>query len=81
MATSEASVMMHAGAFCSGCTRRVALARAFLIFAKAAVLASSQARVAFPFVAARSACIEGFENGRTTRDESQMGLHGPGIAL
>ena len=54
-ATSEASVMMLVGAFCSGCTKRVALAKAFLMLAKVTVLASSQARVAFPFVAVRSA--------------------------
>ena len=55
MATSDASVMMRVGAFCLGCTRRMALARACLMSVKAAVLTSSQARVAFPFVAARRA--------------------------
>lgn len=49
-ATSDVSVVMHVGAFCSGCTKRVALARVVLISVKAFVLAASQARVAFPLV-------------------------------
>ena len=47
--------MIHVGAFCAGCTRRVVLARASLMSVKATVMALSQMRVLFHLVAVRSA--------------------------
>ncbi len=66
--------MMHIGEFCLGCTRRIALARTFLISAKVAVLTSSQARI--PFYGSQE-CVEGLDSGRTTKDESMIKVYQP----